>query len=991
YLDASLQLYKELGDEVAAAGVYKELAELRLGAGDYLGGVVELERSVDQYISAAAMGKNLDDLATSNLADVAGQLFLIYELQGREADAIRVAQNVERILPDEYKALFMLGRGLFQLLRAEAPPNFDDYERVFELLTKLPVTENGDVEGALAGVAMFLSVGYSMQGDYTKAAHNLRRAREFILKWKMTDPEFTEFGDLPGIFVTMIEAVFYGTGSAEEALVSRFKKILPRISQVSSETLRAPLPLGELDVPQMLYLASIEYLARGDYERSLQCLLQAQGLAASDDKVLPILINQQLTIYYSVTNDKAKALEQLKTGIRLSEELHGSVFESAFGRLMLGMNLAMLASTYDEMENYGEARKNSQKLLDLLGPFKLFNFVVHKSMAETYYDEGKYADAIKELDKAIALAKKVGFRFTLWEMYQLSGRAHWRNGEPTLARRDLEASVAEIEAMRRTVVGGEIVLQHFFEDKLLPYHDLIEILLLQGDCAGAFVYAERSKSRVLLDALKRGRKYARNSLSPLEQAEEGTLRGKLIMLNRQIAAETSREAGRGRVDSLRGAQAEARLDYELFRAKLYVAHPELATAPVQETVNTEGLRDLLHSPETALLEYVVTGYSSHLFVISAEPDPRSGGGSSGVPRSLKCSAYPLKVVGDELEDKVNDFRVRVGHPEGVLQEQARALYDLLLRPAQEQIVGKKTLIIVPDGILWEMPFQALKPTSDHYLVQESLVYYAPSFTALREMRLARQARAGIAGKPPASGAKSTAARGRRRLTLLAIGNPLLSDAEEPLTGTGELAKRIKILYGEPQARVYTEAAADEERFKSEASDYQVIHIATHGVLDNENPMYSYVMLFRGVDKADGPSASSPDDVVLDFTEDLSRDGFLEAWEIMDLELNARLVVLSACETARGRVGNGEGLVGFSWALFIAGTPTTVVSQWKVPEQGTNELMYSFHENFVRSALSPPPAGGAASALQKASLKLMESTEYKHPYYWAGFVVIGDGS
>jgi len=151
-------------------------------------------------------------------------------------------------------------------------------------------------------------------------------------------------------------------------------------------------------------------------------------------------------------------------------------------------------------------------------------------------------------------------------------------------------------------------------------------------------------------------------------------------------------------------------------------------------------------------------------------------------------------------------------------------------------------------------------------------------------------------------------------------------------------------------------------------------------------MYSYVSLFRGDETTEGP----PQEVALDFTEDLSKDGFLEAWEIMDLELNAQLVVLSACETARGRVRNGEGLVGLSWSVFIAGSPTTVVSQWKVAEQATNELMYSFHENFVRGALSPQPAGGAAAALQKASLKLMESSEYKHPYYWAGFVDIGNG-
>lgn len=994
YLEASLRLYKEVGDGVAAAGVYKELAELRLEEGDYLGGMVDLQRSIDQYTAAAAAGKSLDKSDTSDLADAASQLFVIYELQGRDADAGRVIQDVHRILPDEYTALFIFGRGLFQWLRGEGPPNFDDYEKVFKLLDKLPRTESGEVEGGLAGVSAFLSLAYSMQGDYTKAARNLRRAKEVILKWKMTDSELAEFGEMPRLFVTFMEAAFYGTGSSEEVLVPRLKKIMPRISRVS-ETPRPMLPLGQVDVPQTLVMVSMEYLVNEEHERALQCLLQAQALAgASDDKTLLLLqIHQYLAVYYSARDDNAKAIEYLNTNIQLSEEMHGSVYEVAAGRFMLGLSLAELTSIYEQSENYSEARRNYQKLLELLGPFKLFNYVIHNSIAETYYREGKYAEAVKELDEGIALAKKVGIRYSLWEMYQLSGRAHWWKGETDLARRDLETSVAEIEAMRRTVVGGEIVLQRFFEDKLSPYDDLVQLLLQQGDCMGALGYAERSKSRVLLDVLKRGRMYTKNFMSPGERVEEATLRRNLITLNRQVAAETNRESVPGRLESLRGARTEARLDYELFRANLYVAHPELAIAPVQETVNAKGLRDLLNSPDAALLEYVVTGYSSYLIVVDAESDVRSESARGGTtPPGIRCGAYPLKIVGADLEDKVNDFRIRVGHPEGVHQEQARELYELLLRPAEQQLAGKKTMIIVPDGILWSMPFQALRPTPEHYLLQDSTIYYTPSFTALQEMRLARQSRAaGIGKKSPASGSESAAVKARRRLTLLAIGNPLLPDGEEPLPGTGELAKRIESLYGATNSRVYTEAAADEEHIKSEASGYQVIHIGTHGVLNNENPMYSYVTLFRGDETGEGPAATSPEDVALDFTEDLSKDGFLEAWEIMDLELNAQIVVLSACETARGRVGDGEGMVGLSWALFIAGSPTTVVSQWKVDEQGTNELMYSFHENFVRGVRPARPAAGGAAALQKASLKLMESTEYNHPYYWAGFVLIGDGN
>jgi len=120
------------------------------------------------------------------------------------------------------------------------------------------------------------------------------------------------------------------------------------------------------------------------------------------------------------------------------------------------------------------------------------------------------------------------------------------------------------------------------------------------------------------------------------------------------------------------------------------------------------------------------------------------------------------------------------------------------------------------------------------------------------------------------------------------------------------------------------------------------------------------------------------------------DGFLEAWEIMDLELNANLVVLSACETGRGRVGDGEGIIGLTWALFMAGSPTSVVSQWKVDERSTTELMLNFHRNSKAQAGAAGDPPTTAESLRQAALALVKESNYQHPFYWAGFTVVGDG-
>jgi CHAT domain-containing protein len=110
---------------------------------------------------------------------------------------------------------------------------------------------------------------------------------------------------------------------------------------------------------------------------------------------------------------------------------------------------------------------------------------------------------------------------------------------------------------------------------------------------------------------------------------------------------------------------------------------------------------------------------------------------------------------------------------------------------------------------------------------------------------------------------------------------------------------------------------------------------------------------------------------------------------MQLALHADLVVLSACQTARGRIGAGEGMIGMSWAFFVAGVPTMVASQWKVDSASTAKLMIDFHKRL--RAEGSRPALNNASALQQSALNLMKDPRYRHPYFWAGFVMIGKTS
>jgi len=284
-----------------------------------------------------------------------------------------------------------------------------------------------------------------------------------------------------------------------------------------------------------------------------------------------------------------------------------------------------------------------------------------------------------------------------------------------------------------------------------------------------------------------------------------------------------------------------------------------------------------------------------------------------------------------------------------------------VKPIESRITGARVVCIVPDGALWELPFQALQTKSGKFLIDQHAIFYAPSLTVLREM----QSRA--AQRP----------RGERKVRLLAFGDPIVPNAIQsefrsvyrgvslgPLPETEKEVRSIAALYGPRNSSVHVRKDAREEVVKSEAGSFDILHFATHGILDDQNALYSRLLF--------SPPTTGDD------------DGMLEAREIMDLDLHADLAVLSACDTARGRVGAGEGSIGMAWALFVAGCPTSVVSRWEVNSASTTDLMIAFHRNLRRGQ-------SKGEALRHAALQLRKKTAYRHPFYWAAFVVIGDGS
>jgi CHAT domain-containing protein len=601
--------------------------------------------------------------------------------------------------------------------------------------------------------------------------------------------------------------------------------------------------------------------------------------------------------------------------------------------------------------------------------------------------QGAHEKALESVSRAAALARQINYSQGIWHSRAVAGRAHRALNQAGEAQMAFDEAIRTIESLRAQAAGNEQQRQYFFVDKISPYAEMVALLVAQNRPAEALMYAERAKARVLLDVLGTGRSNIIKAMTPVEQAQERKLRQELSTLN----AQAQREAAQARPDALRMAALHkqldrARLDFDAFTNVLYSLHPELrlqrGDAPPSSVVQ---LNDLLSVPDTALVEYVIGDEQTFLFVITG-PEQGAAETQRTTPRTAEVAAaavavktaspvlkvYTLNIKRRTLIERVGRFRRQLAERDLMFGGASQALYDLLLSPARAQLQGKTSLVIVPDETLWELPFQALQSPAGRYALEEHAISYAPSLSVLRAMVLRRRGQT----------AKSTPLP-----DLLAFGNPLIDGMTGKAetggflsAGTGALpeaerqVRTLAQMYGAANSKVYTGAEAREDLLKVEAGKYRILHLAAHGVLNDASPMYSHIVLAQG--KAD-----------------TKEDGLLETWELLNLDLRGDMVVLSACETARGSVRPGEGMVGLSWGFFVAGSPTTLVSQWKVDSAGTTELMLGFYRH-LRASASPPKAPKSqlppkAAALREAALKLLSSEHYAHPFYWAGFVLIGD--
>jgi CHAT domain-containing protein len=505
-----------------------------------------------------------------------------------------------------------------------------------------------------------------------------------------------------------------------------------------------------------------------------------------------------------------------------------------------------------------------------------------------------------------------------------------------------------VEELRAHAVGPAADRAAFLIPHAAPYQELVSLLADGGRPWEALLVAERSKARALLDVLAGGRTAIAPSLTAEERAEEARLEAGVLSANSELRALVREpEPDPTRRQALEADRTGRRLELESWRARQYAAHAGLRVLRGESPpLRPEDVAALDADGRTAFLEYSLAGDRGYLFVL------RPGKGS--LP---ELTVHRLSMSRTELSRLARELRERLAARDLGFAATAVRLHDVLIGPARPALQGAASVVLVPDGALWELPFQALRTRAGRYLVEDVALSYAPSLSVLRDMHARRHPSPSPAGALLAVGNPDLGRGARRRESTV-----LQSDLK-PLPEAEAQVRAIARLYPAGTEAVLVGPEAREGWLKREAAHYRVLHLATHGLLDDASPLYSQLVLAA-------PREGEAD------------DGLLEAREILDLDLGADLAVLSACETGRGQAGAGEGLIGMTWAFFVAGCPATVASQWKVEAASTSRLMLAFHRE-LRAGRSP------ADALRLAAIAQLRRPDARHPFYWAGFVAMGD--
>lgn len=538
-------------------------------------------------------------------------------------------------------------------------------------------------------------------------------------------------------------------------------------------------------------------------------------------------------------------------------------------------------------------------------------------------------------------------------------------GRLEAARNAIEETLALGRDLRAQLTTDAMRIEFF--SRVRPFYDFYVDLLMRlaashpggGYEELAFRASEEARARGLLDLLFDADADLRRGIDPELEQRGREIERRLTFLQSQLSNALSRDAASRRSAHLRALYEATEEEWTQVERRLQGLSPSYRQVRTAQPLELAEVQRLL-GPQRALIEYWLGERRSFVFAVSEA--------------ALEVRELPPRA---EIQARVSAFRdgIRAILPPESLAPDAHWLSDRLLTPVEDTIRDRARWIVVPDGPLQTMPFEALpvapEAGREGYLVESRAISYAPSATVLALLVRDTESRSADEGPRfvvfadpdfdrdavvPCPG--NDGSEENRVLGLAATAGAISASRSE--------AQELVALHGARASRAFLGRAATEAAAKSdpEIRSATQVHFATHGLICESRPERSALVLAGTTD---------------------SEDGLLQLREVFDLHLSADLVVLSACDTGLGRNMEGEGIVGLARGFLYAGAASVVVSLWQVADRSTAELMVDFYRELENGG----SGADKAEALRTAKRAMIARGGARaHPFYWAPFILIG---
>ena len=713
-------------------------------------------------------------------------------------------------------------------------------------------------------------------------------------------------------------------------------------------------------VAQADYNIAYLYYLRGEYSRAIEALYAARrACEATGDAYHFALCHLDLSDIYLELNLSEEAREMAHEGFLRFEKL-GMGYEAAKTLANEAMAYGQQGKTVQALERFTKAQEMFRQeknlvwpwLIDLYQGLLLFHegryfearrlcaaaasffdqsalsgkaVLAHLLLARIALQVGDSAEAQKETDDALARLNGLQTPVLTYQARLLEGQiAQARNNRGAAHQAYLEARKA-LEALRSRLQAEELKIS-FVKNRMQVYEALVD-LYIAGDGADTsqeetLACMEAAKSRSMIEMI-----FQSGQSLPLGEAGQSDLvrrirdlREELNWYYHRIELEQLRpeEKSGQRLESLQ-AKAQSH-EKELVRAlrELPAHERETATIGAPADFSLEKLQASLPQ-DTTLVEYFSAGDRIVGAVITRKE-------MQILPVTLLSrAAHYLQLLRFQLSKfrMGSEYVRRFEQPLfRAAQSHLESLYTELIGPLRPIFQGKH-LIIVPHGPLHFLPFHALR-NEEEYLCDAVTISYAPS--------------------------ASVFCMCQEKAASVSTNSLVFGIADERAPQILQEAQSVAALL--PQSSLHLGEHATSSVLREKGPQSGLLHIATHGAYRQDNPMFSGIRL---------------------------GDGYLNLYDLYQMQLNAKLVTLSGCATGMNFVAAGDELLGLQRGLFCAGATTLLLSLWDVHDQSTALLMQHFYGDYIRS-------GNMAGALQHAMLELRQQSP--HPYFWAPFVLIG---